>query len=106
MRPLSPTPRVPLSLPPTKDPRGPLTGSAILDTYLQLIAENSQLQLSAEQAAKMAARMSEEQRRLGMEGLTNKHHLMMGRGPEDSSGGEEEDFSDDDETEPPTIKAE
>lgn len=104
MRPLSP-PRAPLPLPPNKDPRGPSTGSAILDTYLQFIAENSQLQMSAEQAAKMAARMSEEQRRLGLEGLANHHH-MINRAPEDSSGGEEEEYSEDEEPEPPAIKAE
>ncbi|XP_054281906.1 protein abrupt-like isoform X2 [Macrosteles quadrilineatus] len=112
MRPLSPPrpPHHPLSTPPhaIKDPRGPSTGSAILDTYLQFIAENSQLQLSAEQAAKMAARMSEEQRRLGLEGLGGLgglNHRMMDR-PEDSSGGEEEEYSEDEEPEPPAIKAE
>lgn len=103
VRPLSP-PRAPLPPHhPLKDPRGPSTGSAILDTYLQMIAENSQFQLSAEQAAKMAARMSEEQRRLGLEGLVN--HRMMDR-PDDSSGGEEDEYSEDDEPEPPAIKAE
>lgn len=68
-----------------------------------MIAENSQFQLSAEQAAKMAARMSEEQRRLGLEGLVN--HRMMDR-PDDSSGGEEDEYSEEDEPEPPAIKAE
>lgn len=61
--------------------------------------------MSAEQAAKMAARMSEEQRRLGLEGLANHHH-MMNRAPDDSSGGEEEEYSEDEEPEPPAIKAE
>lgn len=94
LRPLSP-PRPPS----VKDSRGPSTGSAILDTYLQFIAENSAgLQLSAEQAAKVAAKMSEEQRRL------ENHHRMLDR--EDSSGGEEDEYSEEEEPEPEPIKAE
>lgn len=109
VRPLSP-PRAPLPPHPLKDPRGPSTGSAILDTYLQMIAENSQFQLSAEQAAKMAARMNEEQRRLGLDvglsmGMGMGNHRMMDR-HDDSSGGEEDEYSEDDEPEPPAIKAE
>lgn len=100
LRPLSP-PRPPS----VKDPRGPSTGSAILDTYLQFIAENSAgLHLSAEQAAKMAAKMSEEQRR-----LESHHRLLDGR--DDFSGGEDDEYSEeeeieDEEREPESIKAE
>ncbi|XP_014249673.1 protein abrupt-like isoform X2 [Cimex lectularius] len=105
IRPLSPPIRHPMSSPPppqmpphhnNKDPRGPSTGSAILDTYLQFIAENSAgLHLSAEQAAKMAAKVSEEQRRMA---------LMDDRGVEESSE-PEDDFSEE-EHEPEPIKAE
>ncbi|RZF35932.1 hypothetical protein LSTR_LSTR008502 [Laodelphax striatellus] len=104
---LSPPPLMPPH-PPTsaaaalKDLRGFTTGSAILQEYLQLIADNSAgFQLSAEQAAKMAAKMSEEQQR-----LENHHRLLDGH---DSSGAEDDDYSDD-EPEPPQqpepIKAE
>ncbi|KAF6214987.1 hypothetical protein GE061_009735 [Apolygus lucorum] len=103
IRPLSPPMRHPMSSPPPPLPpshmnnkdRGPSTGSAILDTYLQFIAENSaNLQLTNEQAAKMAAKISEEQRRLAM---------MDDRGIEESS--EPEDEFSEEEHEPEPIKA-
>lgn len=80
-----------------QDPRGPSTGSAILDTYLQFIAENTaNLQLTNEQAAKMAAKITEEQRRYAM---------IDDRGIEESSEPEEDEFSEE-EHEPEPIKAE
>ncbi|KAL1124654.1 hypothetical protein AAG570_001278, partial [Ranatra chinensis] len=90
IRPLSPHPKEP-------GRHGPSTGSAILDTYLQFIAENSAgLHLSAEQAAKVAAKMSEEQRRL---------QFMEDRTMGDESSGQEDDYSEE-EREPEPIKAE
>lgn len=98
-RALSP-PLMPPRPPSIKDNRGPSTGSAILDTYLQFIAENSTgLQLTAEQAAKMAAKMTEEQRRL------ENHHRMLDS--QDSSGAEDDEYSDEEEPQQPEpIKAE
>ncbi|CAH1389009.1 unnamed protein product [Nezara viridula] len=86
----------PLSPPPQSPHTKPLTGSAILDTYLQFIAENSSnLHLSAEQAAKVAAKVSEEQRRMA---------IMDDRTMEESS--EPEDEYSEEEREPEPIKAE
>lgn len=96
-----PPPGPPHHLMNNKDPsRGPSTGSAILDTYLQFIAENSaNLHLSAEQAAKVAARVSEEQRRLAA--MDDRITTV-----DESSGAEEEDDFSEEEREPEPIKAE
>ncbi|XP_022197139.2 protein abrupt [Nilaparvata lugens] len=95
---LSPPPLLPPHPPSAlKDLRGFSTGSAILQEYLQLIADNSAgFQLSAEQAAKMAAKMSEEQQR-----LENHHRLLDANHGGDSSGGEDDEEYSDDEQDPP-----
>ncbi|KAI5743266.1 protein abrupt isoform X3 [Diaphorina citri] len=82
-----------------RGPPGPSTGSAILDTYLQMIAENSALHLSPEQAAAMAARVSDEQRRL----LSNHHAALMNNEHEYSSAEENDDYSEEEGPQP--IKA-
>ncbi|KAK9510088.1 hypothetical protein O3M35_004945 [Rhynocoris fuscipes] len=95
-----PPPGPPHHLLNNKDSRGPSTGSAILDTYLQFIAENSaNLHLSAEQAAKVAARVSEEQRRLAA--MDDRVTTV-----DESSGAEDEDEFSEEEREPEPIKAE
>ncbi|KAL1458681.1 hypothetical protein WDU94_008811 [Cyamophila willieti] len=83
-----------------RGPPGPSTGSAILDTYLQLIAENSALHLSPEQAAAMAAKVSDEQRRRLM---SNHHAMMTNEHDQYSSAEENDDYSEEEGPEP--IKA-
>lgn len=82
-----------------RGPPGPSTGSAILDTYLQFIAENSALHLSPEQAAAMAAKVTDEQRRR----LLN-HHAMMNN-EHGYSSGEDNEYSEDEGEGPVPIKA-
>lgn len=84
-----------------KEGRGPLagTGSAILDTYLQLIAENSALHLSPEQAAAMAAKVSDEQRRR----LLSNHAALMNNEHGYSSAEENDEYSEEEGPEPITA---
>lgn len=84
-----------------KEGRGPSTGSAILDTYLQFIAENSALHLSPEQAAAMAAKVTDEQRRR----LLSSHHAALMNNEHGYSSAEENDYSEEEGEGPEPIKA-